>query len=71
MNSKMAPIQVVRNICVIALKSPVITSLCYYSVHVDENSINKDNMTSSDIHQIHESSKRADYQKLDQDISVE
>ena len=70
-SSKMAPIQVVHNIHVIALKSPGATSLCYCSVHVDASSIDKDSMTSSYIHQKHESTKRADYQKPNQDISVE
>ena len=49
-SSKMAPIQVVHNIYVIALKSPGATLLCYCSVHVDASSINKDSMTSSYIH---------------------
>ena len=72
-SSKMAPIQVVHNniIHVIALKSPGATSLCYCSIHVDVSSIDKDSMTSSYIHQKHESTKRADYQKPNQDISVE
>ena len=64
-HSKMAPIQVVHSISVIALKSPGVTSLCYCSI---KSSIDKDSMTSSYIHQIHKSSKRADYQK---DISIE
>ena len=49
-NSKMVPIQVVHNICVIALKNPRpagVTSLSCCSVHVDENSIDKDNTTAS------------------------
>ena len=65
-HSKMAPIQVMHIICVIALKS-----LCYCSVHVDESSINKDSMASSYIHQIHETSRRANYQRLNQDVSVQ
>ena len=70
-SSRMAPIQVVHNIYVITLKSPGATSLCYCSIHVDASSIDKDSMTSSYIHQKHESTKRADYQKPNQDISVE
>ena len=58
-SSKMAPIQVVHNINVIALKSPGATPLCYCSIHVDASSIDKDSMTSSYIHQKHESTRRA------------
>ena len=45
-SSKMAPIQVVHIIYVIALKSPGVTLLCYCSVRVDASSIDKDSMTS-------------------------
>ena len=39
-HSKMAPIQVMHSICVIALKNPVVTLLGDSSVHVSESSIN-------------------------------